>query len=104
MLLETETRIFVALSILDLVLTFALLTLGGFREANQLANYFLARWGITGLIAFKIVFVITITIISQFIATRQITTARYLLVFGCIAMGGVVLYSGFLFLSARGLI
>ena len=96
-LLEKPTRAFVALNIMDLVMTFFLLNHGGFRESNKIADFFLDRWGIAGMIWYKIIFVMVIVVIAQVVARERIRTARGLLYFGCIAMGGVVIYSAYLY-------
>ncbi len=101
-LLEKPTRAFVALNIMDLVMTFFLLNHGGFRESNKIADFFLDRWGIAGMVWYKIIFVMLIVVIAQIVARERIKTARWLLYFGCLAMGGVVIYSAYLYFAYGG--
>jgi len=96
-LLEKPTRAFVALNVMDLVMTFFLLNNGGFRESNKVADFFLDRWGIAGMVWYKIIFVMVIVVIAQVVARHRINSARMLLYFGCAVMGGVVLYSAYLY-------
>jgi len=99
LLLEKPTRAFVALNIMDLVMTFFLLDHGGFRESNKIADYYLDRWGIVGMIWYKIIFVMLIVVIAQIVARKNVKTASWLLYFGCIAIGGVVIYSAYLYFA-----
>lgn len=101
-LLEKPTRAFVALNIMDLVMTFFLLNHGGFRESNRVADFFLDRWGIVGMVWFKIISVMVIVVIAQIVARERIRTARFLLYFGCVVMAGVVIYSASLYFFHRG--
>ena len=101
-MLEKPTRIFIALNFMDLFMTFFLLSRGGFHESNQLADYFLSRWGINGMVWFKIAWIMLVVVIAQVVARRRLGAARFVLYFGCMVVGGVVLYSAWLFLKYGG--
>ncbi len=98
-LLERLTRAFVALNILDLVVTFFLLNHGGFRESNGIADYYLDRWGFAGMVWYKILSVMIVIVVTQIVARYRFRIARWILIFGCLVMGGVVLYSCYLYLT-----
>lgn len=90
---ETETSLFILVSVLDLLMTSVLLYTGKARESNPVANYFLAHWGIKGLVAFKFAMVAFICVLAQVIALRRPETARWLLIFATVVVGAVVVYS-----------
>jgi len=98
LLLEELTRAFIALNLLDLVITIFLLDDGKFYESNILANYFIIRWGIAGAVTYKIVILLIIVVITQIIAHHKINWARNLLTFGCAIAGAVVIYSTYIYL------
>ena len=97
--LRTETTLFILANTLDVVMTLILLSTGAFRESNPLANFVLEQWGTGGMIYFKFAFVAGIAAIAQFVATRQLGTARGLLILGTLMVGGVVAYSSYLFVN-----
>ena len=90
--LQNETTTFILVGVLDIFLTYMLLRFGAV-EANPIANFFLARWGFNGMIAFKMVSIALVSVIAQVIAQFQMTTARKLLIYGTVVVGIVVLYS-----------
>ncbi len=94
--LQSETNFFVLANVLDVFMTYLLLTRGAI-EANPFANYVLERWGFHAMVWFKLIMVALVCIIAQLIATRRLGTARALLIFGTIIVGGVVIYSMRLF-------
>jgi len=98
--LERETCIFILVNALDVFMTYLLLVTGSFRESNQLANYFIARWGIKGMVYFKFALVAVVTVIAQIVARKKMTTGRNLLNFGSLIVAGVVIYSFILFLRS----
>ena len=52
--LETETCFFIFVNALDVFITYVLLNHSPqFQESNQVANYFLTRFGFRGMIYFK---------------------------------------------------
>ena len=93
--LEGETVLFLIASVLDLCLTFVLLTHPEieFVESNPLARYFLYGWGIEGMIVFKFLLVGFITAMCHFIARTRLDVARRVLRFGVVAVSAVVVYS-----------
>lgn len=94
--LERETCWFILVNALDVFMTFILLNLEGFVEANAIANYVLSRWGIRGLVYFKFAVVAFITVVAQVAATKRLSLGRWLLNFGTLLTGAVVIYSSFL--------
>ncbi|MCH8831068.1 MAG: hypothetical protein IID45_15970 [Planctomycetes bacterium] len=94
--LERETSWFILVSVLDIFLTYLLLRRGGFREANPLAFFFIAGWGIKGMIFFKMAMVTFITVLAQLIAVKNQRAARSVLYFGIAAVGFVLVYSAML--------
>lgn len=91
--LETETAYFILLNVLDLGVTYLLLTRGGFRELNGLAAFLWQRWQLPGLIVFKLTLVASVAVVCQAIALKNEGTARKILNFGTILVVLVVLYS-----------
>ena len=91
--LEKETARFVLVSMLDLLMTWLLLSRPQFTEANPLAMFFLSRWGIAGMAWFKFGMVGFVGVLTQAIAREKLETARALLNFATVLCGGVVLYS-----------
>lgn len=91
--LERETCVFILVNALDVFMTYLLLVTGSFRESNQLANYFIAHWGIRGMVYFKFSLVAVVTVIAQIVARKNMSTGRKLLNFGSAIVAGVVIYS-----------
>ena len=91
--LETETTVFILANAFDVFMTYLLLNLGNFRESNGVANYFLERFGMNGMICFKFAIVAFVCVIAQIVATQKIKLARWLLNFGTFLVGVVVIYS-----------
>lgn len=92
--LENETAWYVLLNLCDIVATWALLRRNtGFVESNPIARWFFHGWGINGMVYFKLSMVAVVVIIAQVVARKNEPLARTLLVFGCIAVGCVFLYS-----------
>jgi len=96
--LRGETLVFLILSVGDILMTSLLLGRGGFYESNGLARWFLHRWGLQGMINFKLGMMLFIVVLSQIIAKRQMQKARWVLRIGSFAVGVVVVYSLFLHL------
>ena len=97
--LETETTFFVLANALDVFVTFVLLNFEQFRESNAIANYFLTKYGIRGMVYFKFAIVAVVAIIAQIIATRRPRTAKCLLNGGSFVVFAVVIYSITLFVK-----
>ena len=100
--LERETCWFILVNALDVFMTYILLNLEGFRESNALANYFLSRWGIRGMVYFKFSIVAFITVVAQIAARKNIRGGRWLLNFGTFVVSCVVIYSCYLMISWLG--
>jgi hypothetical protein len=90
--------LFTFLSIADLALTAHLLRLGagGVYEANWLAGWVLSRHGLQGLAIFKGLIVLLVAGLAGAVYMYRPGAARRLVTFGCLSVGGVVLYSTFL--------
>ncbi len=99
--LESETCFFILVNALDVYMTYLLLQTSEFRESNEVANYFLSRFGFSGMIAFKFVVVAAVLMITQFIAARKLRTARWLLYTGTAITAAVVIYSCGLYYNFR---
>ena len=96
--LQNETTTFILINCLDIFMTYLLLRRGAI-EANPIANAFYQIWHFNGMIFFKLVIVAAVCVIAQIVAWKKLRTARYLLIFGSILVGAVVVYSVWLFLS-----
>ena len=95
--------LYVALSVADFVLTFALLKLsdGIAYESNPIAAAFLDRHGWGGLALFKATLVLLFVGSVGFIAMRKRRVAALLAVYGCAMLTSVVIYSQQLIGEAR---
>ena len=92
--LENETAWYVLLNLCDILATWALLRRNaGFIESNPIARWFYHGWGITGMVYFKLGMVAFVVVIAQIVARKNEPLARTLLIFGCVAVGFVFLYS-----------
>ena len=101
--LERETCWFILVNVLDIFMTFILLNLEGFRESNAVANYVLSKWGIRGMVYFKMGLVAFITVVAQVAARKRMALGRRLLNFGTFIIGGVVIYSAYLLIQWIGM-
>ena len=90
--LQSETSTFILINVLDIVMTNILLRANAI-EANPFAKYFFDRWGFRGMIAFKMLSVAVVCILTQWIAIKNLYRAKQVLYLGCILVGFVVLYS-----------
>ena len=105
--LETETTIFILVNVLDFAMTWWMLLhrelgMGDFYESNPVARYFLDRWGVKGLLMFKMAVVAFVCVIAQIVATKREASGRFLLVVGTLVVSAVVIYSLKLFLNHVG--
>lgn len=98
---EHELTCFVAVSLLDVAMTWKLLSEGGFAEANPVARYFLHHWGPHGMAYFKASMVLVVAVVTQIIARKQPETARRVLNLATLIVTLVVLYSVTLWARAR---
>ncbi|WP_373652193.1 MULTISPECIES: DUF5658 family protein [unclassified Schlesneria] len=98
-----ETLILVIVSVLDVVMTYHLLTRGdgGFVESNPFAGYFLDRWGLKGMAYFKAAMTLLVCVITQFVARHNSKLARQVLEVATFIVGLVVIYSVWLHFRHR---
>jgi curved DNA-binding protein CbpA len=94
--LQNETTFFIFINVMDIFMTYVLLRFGA-MEANPIANFFFMKWGFYGMIAFKLVNVLIVCLIAQFVATKKMQTGKALLNVGSLIVGIVVVYSTILF-------
>jgi hypothetical protein len=92
---------FLLMNVLDMALTYIVLNsqrredgwiITG-DEGNQVARYFLDRWGFKGLFGFKLASAALVCGIAYVIAFKNVATSRRLLAFGTIVLASVVIYS-----------
>ncbi|MEM7810982.1 MAG: DUF5658 family protein [Planctomycetota bacterium] len=67
----SETRLYLLVSLADLVITVFLLRTGGIREANPVAVAVIASFGSRGLVAFKFGLVAFVCVLAQAIGRRD---------------------------------
>ena len=91
--MESETTAFLLTAFLDILCTYLLLASGRFRESNAVADWFIAGWGVKGMVWFKMALATFICTLAQVIATRNERLGRFVLILGTVVTGGVVIYS-----------
>ncbi|NNJ27166.1 DUF5658 family protein [Alienimonas chondri] len=91
--LESETTAFLLTAFLDILLTYLLLASGQFRESNAIADYFIAGWGVKGMVWFKMALAAFICTLAQIIATKNLRMGRFVMLLGTAVTGAVVIYS-----------
>lgn len=94
--LQNATTIFILINTFDIFMTYVLMRFGAI-EVNPVANYFMDRWGFSGLILLKLSVVAFVCVLAQIIALKKRGTARGLLIAGSTLVGLVVVYSVALF-------
>jgi hypothetical protein len=100
--IETPAMWFLLLNCLDAAFTYILLMYPRYDhesqavESNELARFFLDRWGIAGMFAFKLTSAMTVCTIAYIIAQRDVRTARRTLMVGAMILATVVIYSAHL--------
>jgi hypothetical protein len=106
--LQRESSLFLIVSVLDVLMTSILVEdLTGvtgqtiFYESNPVARYFLAGWGLAGIVYFKFLTVGVVEVIAHLVALKKIDVARRLLEFGTLVVSVVVIYSMFLLVTHR---
>ena len=87
--------LFLELSLADLLMTWVLLHHGQGRvyEGNPIAGVFHAKYGFTGLAAFKLTTLAYVGGVSLHVSRRRLIIGLFLLVFACLAAGSTVAYS-----------
>lgn len=100
--IEPAAMWFLLLNCLDAALTYILLMYPRLDhesqaiETNQMAQFFLDRWGLAGMFAFKLASAMTVCTIAFVIAQRDVRTARRTLAIGTLILATVVIYSAHL--------
>jgi hypothetical protein len=104
--LQREAALFLLVSVLDVMMTYLMLSdvpepdgRAMFYESNPVARWFLAGWGLNGIVAFKFTMVAVVEVIAQIVALRQLQVGRRLLEFGTLIVALVVIYSMYLLLT-----
>ncbi len=94
----------VALSIADILMTFALLRNDeSYYESNPVAGWFFARWNMAGLVAFKFSAIAGAIALGELIERRRGGLGKLVLAVGCAAAAAVVWHSLRLYLGTSGL-
>ena len=93
---------FVIANIMDIGMTAMLLGTGRFIESNPIAAHILNDWGLTGMIAYKLILVSIVMLIANTISIWKINTSKSLLHFGTLAVSCVVSYSILMMMSYQG--
>ena len=91
--MEGETTAFLLTAFLDILCTYLLLLSGRFREGNAVADWFIAGWGVKGMVWFKMVLAAVICTLAQIIAVTNPRAGRFVLLVGTGVTGAVVVYS-----------
>lgn len=104
--LPQETLILCVVSLLDVVMTYRLLTREdiSFVESNPFARYFLYRWGMKGMAYFKVGMTVIVCVVTQIIARPKPELARKVLGVAILIIAGVVIYSAALHFKHREVI
>lgn len=92
MLYVGETRLFLLVSLADLVITVFLLRTGGIREANPLARMAIAACGTRGLVAFKFGLVAFVCVAAQAVGRRNYGYGEAVMKLAAVATGAVAVY------------
>jgi hypothetical protein len=99
---EGEIILLVALSVADLLVTYALLRRGpSFYEANPIAQWFLIRWDIAGMTLFKFGAMSFAIVVGEFVERRRPGLGRVLLAVSCVATA-IVVWQGVKLLFGHG--
>ena len=104
--LETETTRFILVSVLDIVMTYLVIRYSHegrtnlmIGEGNPIPAMFISKWGMPGMVAFKMMIVAFVAILAQIVARFSLFKARFMLNFGTVIVSCVVLYSLWLLLG-----
>lgn len=90
----------VALSAADLLMTFVLLRKSpAYFEANPIAQWFFAKWNITGMVFFKFSMIAGVILLSEIIERNRPGWGRFVLWVGCIGAAYAVFTGGRLYMS-----
>lgn len=101
MLYQNEYLWFVFVSAMDLMLTWIVLTFEG-REVNPIAAYFITRWSLAGLIAFKFTVMVFVILVCEYVGRRRSrVTGRRLIWIAVIISALPILWSFILLYGAK---
>ncbi len=99
LLLDEPIATFLLLSLLDLLVTYALLRQGvDFYEANPVARWWFARWNIAGMTIFKFLLVGLIATLCELVERQRPGRGRGVLRIACLTTAAVVAYGVWLLL------
>lgn len=102
--LQLPSLILLGLSLVDIFVTFRLLTTGhGFYESNPVAEWFLAHWNFKGMFLFKLGMIAGAITMGEIIERHRPGLGRFVLWLGCIASTAVVWHGLRLYLGFPGL-
>jgi hypothetical protein len=97
-LLARESVAFVMVSVLDVLMTHALLRQGfRFYESNPVARWFFARWNMAGMVGFKFLVISIAVVACEVVERRRPGVGRRIIRLGIVAACAVVAYSVVLF-------
>jgi hypothetical protein len=93
--MESETTMFILVSVLDIVMTWYLISHSNRQvvEANPVAAFFLYRWGGNGLVGFKMFMVAVVCVLTQIIERFKPPLGLRVLQLGTTVVAFVVVYS-----------
>ena len=101
--LESEIAWLLLLSIIDILMTWALLSRDDrFVESNPVAEWFFRRYNVAGLVAYKFVLIAAVVAIAELVERLKPGRGTLVLRIGIIGAGAVVLYSAYLGLIDQG--
>ena len=90
----------VILSVADLLMTFALLRRSpAFFESNPIAQWFLAKWDMTGMVAFKFSLIGGAILASEIIERKRPGWGRLVLFIGCLGAAYAVIHGARLYMG-----
>lgn len=83
---------FITLNLLDLLITKTVIDHRGMDEANFLAKGFLLHFGFMGFVLYKLSLTGLVVLLAEVIARKRPVWAMGLIIFGCVAIGSVVVW------------
>lgn len=93
-MLESEIAWLILLSIMDIFLTWSLLSKGPqFVESNPLAAWVFRRYNIAGMVAYKFLLIGAVVVIAELVERVKPGRGRFVLRVGIVAAAAVVIYS-----------
>lgn len=92
---------FIAASAFDIVMTALVLSIGGY-EANPMANFVIARFGLHGAMAYKFALAILVICCCETIGRRDPRTGRAIAGFAIIMPAIAAVLGGWLIVQAAG--